>query len=116
MNEADMEDRDSGSDTAWEKERGRLFRPVVPPTRAETEAFVQRLMERLPEERAPWAGRWLFPSVAFSAAALALSLVLPAAEEDTSDALGLTGTQVVSAWAKAPPSAEDLVGFSLEDK
>ncbi|TBR16968.1 hypothetical protein EPO15_18005 [bacterium] len=103
-----MEDRDSASDAAWEEARGRLFRPAPPPTRAETEAFTQRVLARIPEEAPAWTpSRWLMPSLAFSAAALALSLALPARDEDAAD--------VASAWAAAPLGAEDVLGYTLED-
>ena len=111
-----MEDRDAESDAAWEKARGTLFRPVPPPTRAETEAFVRRLMESLPEERIHWAGRWLMPSLAFSAAALSLSLFLPVSEADADDALILAASPAVSAWAAAPSGVGDLLGYDLEDR
>ncbi|TPW19218.1 MAG: hypothetical protein FD126_2909, partial [Elusimicrobia bacterium] len=90
--------------------RGRLFKAVPPPTRAETEAFTQRLLARLPEEAgAWWPARWLAPSLAFSTAALLLSLALPAREEEPSD--------VVGSWvAAAPAASEDLTAFGLEDR
>jgi hypothetical protein len=117
MNEGDMEDRDSGFEAAWEKARGRLFRPAAPPTRADTEAFTQRVLARLPEEAgALWPGRWLAPSLAFSAAALALALMLPPAEDDGSESLIASASPAVAAWAASPASAEDLVGWSAEDR
>lgn len=103
-----MEDNDSGLGAAWDEARARLFRPAPQPTRADTEAFVQRFMARLPEERAPWwSVRWLAPSLAFSAAALALSLALPAADDELAD--------VVASLA-ALPAIEDVYGLSGEDR
>lgn len=117
MNEGDMEDSDSGLEAAWEKARGRLFRPVPPPTRAETEAFTQRVLARLPDESAPlWLGRWLAPSLAFSAAALALALTLPPAEDDGSESLLASASPAAAAWAAAPASAEDLLGWPAEER
>lgn len=104
-----MEDQDSGFDAAWEEARGQLFRPTPPQTRADTEAFVHRLMARLPEERAPWwSMRWLAPSLAFSAAALALSLALPAADDEPTD--------LVASLASAPAAVEDVYGLIAEDR
>lgn len=104
-----MEDKDSGFDAAWDEARGRLFRPAVQPTRADTEAFVHRLMARLPEERSSWwAMRWLAPSLAFSAAALVLSLALPAPDDEPTD--------LVASLAAAPAAIGDVYGLSLEDR
>ena len=110
MSEDDMAEHESDLDAAWERARGRLFRPAPPPTRAETEAFTQRLLARLPEEGVSWwPARWLAPSLAFSAAALLLSLALPFRDEEHSDAVG-------SLVAAAPAASEDLAGFGLEDR
>jgi len=109
MSEGPMEDKDSGLGAAWDEARGRLFRPAPRPTRADTEAFVQRLMARLPEERAPWwSMRWLAPSLAFSAAALALSLALPAVDDEAVD--------VVASLASASAPVGDVYGLTLEDR
>lgn len=117
MNEGDMEDRDSGLGAAWDEARRRLFRPVPPPTRAETEAFTQRVLARLPDEAgAVWLGRWLAPSFAFSAAALALALTLPPAEDDGTESLLAAASPAVAAWAAAPASAEDLLGWPAEGR
>lgn len=103
-----MEDRDSAFVAAWEEARRRLFRPALQPTRADTEAFVHRLMARLPEERAPWWGaRWLAPSLAFSVAALVLSLALPPSDDPV---------DVVAFYAAAPAAAEDVYGLTVEDR
>lgn len=116
MSEGDMEDPDSAFDVAWDGARLRLFRPTTPPTRAETEAFTQRLMARIPEEESWSLTRWLVPSLAFSAAALALSLTLPVAEEDGAEPLLMAASPAVAFWAAAPASAEDLVGWSAGEQ
>lgn len=104
-----MADPDSGFDAAWRAARGRLFPPIPGPTRAETEAFTQRVLARLPEEAAAWRPwRWLAPSLAFSAAALALSLALPAADEDTAD--------LVASAPELAAAAGDVYGFGLEER
>ena len=85
------------------------FEPCALTFTDETEAFTQRVMARIPERAAGWwPARWLTPSLAFSAAALALSLALPAADEEPAD--------VVGSWVAAAPAAEDLYGLALEDR
>lgn len=116
MNEEDMDNPQSGLDAAWDGARRRLFRPTPPPTRAETEAFTQRLMARIPEEEAWSLRRWLVPSFAFSAAALALSLTVPVAEDDAGEPLLMAASSAVASWAAAPASAEDLVGWSAGEQ
>ncbi len=104
-----MEDNDSGLGAAWDEARALLFKPAAQPTRADTEAFVHRLMARLPEERAPWwAARWLAPSLAFSGAAFVLSLALPAVDEEPID--------LVASLASAPAAVEDVYGLMVEDR
>lgn len=108
MKENDMADQDSRFEADWEQARARLFPAVVPPTRAETEAFTRRVMARIPAEAGfGWPVRWLAPALALSAAALFLSLALPVIEEDSAEPFLL---------AAAPSDAEDLLGFSLEDR
>ena len=105
-----MADHESDLDAAWERARGRLFKPVPPPTRAETEAFTQRLLARIPEEGVSWwPARWLAPSLAFSAAALLLSLALPVRDEEPFDVVG-------SLVASAPEAAADIYGLGLEER
>lgn len=104
-----MEDRDSDFDAAWSEARARLFKPAAPPTRAETEAFAQRVLARLPEEAgAWWSVRWLAPSLAFSAAALVLSLALPASDDEPVD--------VTASLAAVPAAAADVYGLTGEDR
>lgn len=108
-----MEDREF--DRAWEEARGKLFAAVPPPSRAETEAFARRVLARLPEEPVAWLPwRWVVPSAAFSAAALALSLSLPA--DDAAETAFSAASPAVASWAAAPASAEDLLGFAAEDR
>lgn len=108
MGEEHMEDDESGRDAAWDRARERLFRAVPPPTRAQTEAFTRRVLARIPEEAPAWRPwRWLTPSLAFSAAALVLSLTVPMGEEETADVAG---------FPAVPAAAEDPYGFGVEER
>ena len=103
-----MAEQNPGFEAEWDKARGRLFPAVPPPTRAETEAFTQRVMARIPVEEGAW-GRtgWLAPAMAFSAAALLLSFTLPVVDEESSEPFLV---------AALPSDAEDLLGFPLEER
>lgn len=101
----------------WTLLRGRLFRAPARPAAAETEAFVRRLMARLPEEEAgeeaPLDYRWLVPALGFSFAALLFSFYpLRSAQTDP-----LSGALLADAGTSASyGDSVDVVRQLLEEK
>lgn len=108
-------------DKDWERLRAAFLRRPAPPSPAETERFVSRVMARLPEDAvdAPWFDlRWLTPALAFAAAALLLSFTLPAREEEPSTALlvAAAGPGPAAGWAAQPADQGPAEALGLEDR
>ncbi len=112
------EDRD------WERLRAAFLRRPSPPSAAETERFVSRVMAGLPdaapapEERAWLDARWLAPALAFAAAALSLSFALPPGEDEPSTALlvAAAGAGPAADWAARPAERGALEALSPEER
>lgn len=103
----------------------KLLRRPSPPSVFQTEAFVTRVMSRLPEEAPGWlvwlTGRRLAPALALGLAAAAFSLFQPVSR-DLSPAAELIASgpdrSVLASWEAGPASASaaDLVGLDSEDQ
>jgi anti-sigma factor RsiW len=102
------------------KAMGRAFFSPRRPTPAQTEAFVSRVMARIPAAepaaaeptfRLDW--RWLFPAFALSFAALGLAFVpsQPVQDPSTTLLLAAGGSDRVSRWIAQPEAKgiEDLL-------
>ncbi|MBI3563907.1 MAG: zf-HC2 domain-containing protein [Elusimicrobia bacterium] len=93
-----------------------LFRRPAAPTAFQTEAFVARVMARLPAAEDPLAWltlRWLVP--AFGAAAVALLLSFRSSPlSGRADSAGLTLGAETAALASA--AVDDPLGLSAEDR
>jgi len=105
----------------WKKIAGAIFRPVAVQT---SEAFVQRVMESLPEEealpsRSRITFRWLAPAFSLAAAGLALILAWPGGNEVSAEALilanGQDETPALLAFAPQAPGPDELLGLALEE-
>lgn len=107
-------------DQGFEPLKRAFLRRPPPPTAAETQRFVSRVMARLPEDapgEAPWFDlRWLAPALAFAAAALTLSFTLPAKDEEPSTALlvAAAGPGPAAAWAAQPAERGPAEALGLE--
>lgn len=107
----------------WKAARRAFFPAPRRPSQAETEAFVSRVMARMPAAepaqapadeptfRLDW--RWLVPALSLSFAMLALSFIPSRQAQDPSTTLLLAagGEDQVSRWMSGPESngVEDLV-------
>jgi anti-sigma factor RsiW len=109
----------------WEALAGLLFRPSSAPTSFQTEAFVARVMSRLPsDERLPFArmGRWLVPAAGLGFAALAFSFGSYSRDQGLEPAAALLsgggGRVDLGDWLARPgaPAPDDLYALNSEDR
>lgn len=112
--EHEAEDRD------WERVSRAFFRRLPPPTPVQTEAFVARVMARLPAPLPPplaWlTGRWLVPAMGLGFAVLALSFrpyARAQAQDPASALLVASSERAAGAFADAPA---DLSGLDAEER
>ena len=105
----------------WESLAAAFLRRPGAPTPVATEAFVARVMSRLPQETEPLSrlfGRWLAPALGVSFAVLALSF-RPYPRSEASDPAGalLTADSERGVSTIAPEaSSADLLGLGAEDR
>lgn len=110
----------------WERLAGVFFRPAAAPTAFQTEAFVARVMSRLPADAAAPSfratARWLVPALALGGAALAFSFTSYSRESGLDPAAALiatgSGRADLPEWLSRPgaPAADDLYAMNLEDR
>lgn len=103
-----------------------FFRPAPAPNAFQTEAFVSRVMARLPAESSPpffWATtRWLVPALALGGAALAFSFGPYARDAGLEPAAAMissgAGRADLSEWLARPgaPAPDDLYAMNSEDR
>ncbi|HEX4048227.1 MAG TPA: zf-HC2 domain-containing protein [Elusimicrobiota bacterium] len=107
----------------WDRLSRAFLRRPAEPTPFQTEAFVARVMARLPASQpAPLAwltGRWLVPALGLSVAVLALSFRpyggIEAADPAAALLVGADGAAAVAAAAPESPGA-DVLGLGAEDR
>jgi anti-sigma factor RsiW len=104
----------------WERLTKAFLRCPPAPTPFQTEAFVSRVMSRLPAALEPFAwltGRWLVPALGLCVMVLALSF-RPYAGLEVSDpaAALLSGSDRGATLARSEAPAADLLGLGTEDQ
>lgn len=115
-----MEQEDPQSRQRWERLAKVFFRPPAPPTPRETEAFVSRVMSRLPQP-APQpsvpAWSWAVPALSFGMAA-ALFVFWPAPESGPAEVLLLSESrssalsEIIAGSEEVSP--DDILASALE--
>jgi anti-sigma factor RsiW len=112
--------------TDWESAAKAFFRRPPSPTPFQTEAFVARVMARVPAEDARFLAaalkRWLAPALGLGFAALAFSFSPYARDAGLDPASSLIASgpdrSGLSEWIARPgaPAADDFYGFDAEDR
>ena len=91
-----------------------FWHPLPPPTPQQTEAFIHRVLSRLPEET-PWYAaslRWLVPALSFAMAASLLLIAWPRSER-----LSPLEETVQAGWSQPTiATADDLLALLMEEK
>jgi len=113
-------------DANWERLAKVFFARPAAPRAVETEAFVARVMSRLPAEDpgllARLTGRWLAPALGLGLAALAFSFAPYARDAGFEPAAALLAARAdragLSEWLARPgaPAADDLYALNSEER
>lgn len=119
-------DHEPDVDAGWERLAKVFFARPPAPGPVATEAFVARVMSRLPREAPGWlarlTGRWLVPALGLGLAALAFSFGSYARESVSDPAAALLSSgpdrQGLAEWLTRPgaPAADDLYALNGEER